>query len=184
LKPRPRGAGYEFTDSIKGGVIPNKFIPSVDRGIQDAASRGILAGYPVVDFEAEVVDGSYHSVDSSDIAFQIAGSQAFKKVAPDCGPVLLEPVMEVEVETPDEFVGDIMGDLNQRRGKVLGMDTAGGRTTIRAYVPEAELYKYAAALRSMTQGRAHHSRSFHQYEVVPGHVTESIVEKQRETVEA
>jgi len=179
LKPLPRGEGYEFVDSIKGGVIPNKFIPSVDKGIQEAARKGVLAGYPLVDFSAEVYDGSYHSVDSSDVAFQVAGSIAFKEAVQQCRPVLLEPIAEVQVITPDEFVGDIMGDLNQRRGKVLGMDTEGGRTTIRAYVPEAELYRYAASLRSITQGRAHHTRRFHQYEIVPGDVAEKIVERAR-----
>jgi elongation factor G len=148
LKPGKSGAGYAFVDAIKGGVIPGKFVPSVDRGVKEAADRGIIAGYPVVDFTAEVYDGSYHAVDSSDIAFKLAGIQAFKSVAPKCGPILLEPIVEVAVTTPDEYMGDIMGDLTSRRGKVLGMDPGNGRTTIRAVVPEAELYKYAAALRS------------------------------------
>lgn len=178
LKPLPRGSGYRFVDSIKGGVIPNKFIPSVDKGIQEAAEKGVLAGYPLVDFEAEVHDGSYHSVDSSDVAFQIAGSLAFKATASRCRPVLLEPIMGVEVATPEEFVGDILGDLNQRRGRVLGMESDPGRTTIRAHVPQAELFKYAAALRSMTHGRAHHTRSFHQYEVVPDGVASRVIESQ------
>jgi len=176
LKPLPRGEGYEFIDSIKGGVIPNKFIPSVDKGIREAARKGVLAGYPMVDFAAEVHDGSYHSVDSSDVAFQVAGSLAFKDAVSNCRPVLLEPIMEVEVVTPDDYVGDVMGDLNQRRGKVLGMDSGTGSTTIRALVPQAELYRYAASLRSMTQGKAHHTRSFHRYEIVPGDVAERIVE--------
>jgi len=178
IKPLPRAEGYRFVDSIKGGVIPNKFIPSVDKGVQEAAAKGVLAGYPVVDFEAEVYDGSYHSVDSSDIAFQIAGSLAFQAAASRCRPVLLEPIMEVEVVTPDEFVGDIMGDLNQRRGRVLGMESDTGRTTIRAYVPQAELYKYAAALRSMTHGRAHHTRKRQQYEIVPDAVASRVIEAQ------
>ncbi len=175
LKPLPRGGGYEFIDSIKGGVIPAKYIPSVDKGIQEAAQKGILAGYPVVDFSAEVYDGSYHSVDSSDIAFKVAGSLAFQKVAAEAGPQLLEPIMEVAVTTPDEYVGDIMGDITSRRGKVLGMEPAAGRTLIRARVPEAELYKYAAALRSLTQGRAHHTRQFVGYEPVPDHVAQEII---------
>ncbi|MFW5904865.1 MAG: elongation factor G, partial [bacterium] len=149
-----------------------------DKGIQEAARKGVLAGYPMVDFEAEVHDGSYHSVDSSDIAFQIAGSLAFQAAASRCRPVLLEPVMEVEVVTPDEFVGDVMGDLNQRRGRVLGMESETGRTTIRAHVPQAELYKYAAALRSMTHGRAHHTRKRHQYEVVPDAVASRVIAAQ------
>jgi elongation factor G len=176
LKPRPRDAGYEFTDSITGGVIPNKFIPSVDKGIQQSAAKGVIAGYPVVDFEAECYDGSYHSVDSSDVAFQVAGSMAFKKAVQDAAPVLLEPVMEVEITTPDEFMGDIMGDLNQRRGKIQGMDSQGAKTIIKALVPEAELYKYATTLRSMSHGRAVHTRNFHGYEQVPQHVADQVIE--------
>ena len=175
LKPLPPGSGFEFENSIKGGVIPTKFIPSVEKGVREAAAKGVLAGYPVVDFQAEVYDGSYHSVDSSDIAFQVAASLAFRNVAPKCGPVLLEPVMDVEVTTPDEFVGDIMGDITQRRGKVLGMDPGSGKTKIRARIPEAELYKYAAALRSMTQGRAHHARTFVGYEQVPQQEAKKII---------
>jgi len=167
LKPLGRGEGYEFIDSIKGGVIPGKYVPSVDKGVQEAASRGILAGYPVVDFAAEVYDGSYHSVDSSDIAFKLARSHAFQKVAQMAGPVLLEPIVDVSVTTPDEFMGDITGDITSRRGKIMGMDAEGGRTIIKARVPEAELYKYAAALRAMTQGRAHHTREYAGYEPVP-----------------
>jgi elongation factor G len=167
LKPLPRGEGYQFVDAIKGGVIPGKYVPSVDKGVQDAASRGILAGYPVVDFAAEVFDGSYHSVDSSDIAFKLAGTIAFQKVALMAGPIILEPIVEVSVTTPDEFMGDVTGDITSRRGKIMGMDADAGRTIIRARVPEAELYKYAAVLRSMTQGRAHHSRQVAGYEPVP-----------------
>ncbi len=184
LAPRQRGEGYEFVDSIKGGVIPNKYLPSVDRGIQEAAARGVVAGYPLVDFAAECYDGSYHSVDSSDIAFKLAGSQAFKKVAIKAGAILLEPMVEVSVTTPDEYMGDIMGDLTSRRGKVLGMDPESGRTSIHAMVPEAELYKYAAALRSMTQGRGHHTRKFAGYEPVPDHIAQKIVsERQKEEEE-
>jgi elongation factor G len=183
LRPLSRGSGYEFVDSIKGGVIPNKYLPSVDRGIQEAASQGVVAGYPVVDFAAECYDGSYHSVDSSDIAFKIAGSQAFKAAADRCRPVLLEPVVEVSVVTPEEYMGEIMGDLTSRRGKVQGMDSDGGRTVIRALVPEAELYKYAAALRSMTQGRAHHTRSAAGYEPVPDHLARKIAEEKEQAAE-
>jgi elongation factor G len=183
IAPKPRGAGYEFVDSIKGGVIPNKYLPSVDRGIQEAAQRGIVAGYPVVDFSAECYDGSYHSVDSSDIAFKLAGSLAFRNVAAKCRPILLEPVVEVAVTTPDEYVGDIMGDLTSRRGKVLGMEPTDGRTVIKALVPESELYKYASFLRSMTQGRAHHTRRISGYEPVPDHLAQKIAQ-QREEEEA
>jgi elongation factor G len=183
LKPGKPGTGYTFVDAIKGGVIPGKYVPSVDRGVQEAADRGVVAGYPVVDFTAEVYDGSYHAVDSSDIAFKLAGVQAFKAVAPKCGPILLEPMVEVAVTTPDEYVGDIMGDLTSRRGKVQGMDPGNGRTTIRAVVPEAELYKYAAALRSMTQGRAHHTRKPAGYEPAPEHITQK-VKQEKEAAEA
>ena len=167
LKPRPTGAGYEFVSAIKGGVIPTKFVPSVDKGIQEAAARGVLAGFRCVDFEAQCYDGSYHAVDSSDIAFKLAGSSAFKNVAAKCRPVILEPIIEVTVTTPDDYVGDIMSDMNQRRGKVLGMDPTAGRTTVKALVPEAELYKYSTSLRAITQGRAHHSRKFSGFEAVP-----------------
>ena len=175
LKPRGRGDGYEFVNSIKGGVIPTKYIPSVDRGIKEASGRGILAGFSVVDFQAECYDGSYHSVDSSDIAFKLAGSAAFKSVALKCNPVILEPIIEIAVTTPDDYVGDVMKDVNQRRGKVLGMDPKGGRTTIKALVPESDLYKYATALRAITQGRAHHTRSFSGYEPVPAHEVSKII---------
>ena len=181
MRPQPRGAGYEFVNSIKGGVIPTKYIPSVDRGIKEAAVRGVVAGFPLVDFAAECYDGSYHAVDSSDIAFKLAGSLAFRTVAQKCRPILLEPVVEVAVTTPDEYVGDIMGDLTSRRGKVQGMDPGNGRTTVKALVPESELYKYAATLRSMTQGRAHHSRTLAGYEPAPDSVAQKVrAEKEAE----
>ena len=167
LKPRPRGEGYEFVSSIKGGVIPTKYVPSVNRGIREAAEKGVVAGYPVVDFEAECYDGSYHSVDSSDIAFKVAGSYAFRNVAEKARPALLEPIVEVKVTAPDEYVGDIMGDLNGRSARVMGMDPLGGTTVIRAQVAEAELHKYASSLRSITQGRGHHRRKLLGYDLVP-----------------
>ena len=176
LKPRARGEGYLFTDAITGGVIPNKFIPSVDKGIQEASKRGVLAGYPLVDFEAECYFGSYHSVDSSDIAFQIAGSMAFQKAAEQAAPVLLEPIVEVLVVTPEAYMGDVIGDLNHRRGKILGMEQEGQKTKVRALVPQAELYKYATTLRSLTQGRAFHTRTFHGYEEVPQNVAQKVIE--------
>lgn len=184
FKPLPRGQGYVFNNAIKGGVIPGKFIPSVDKGVQEAASRGVLAGYPLVDFQAEVYDGSFHTVDSSDIAFQLAAGLAFQKVVPQARPVLLEPILEVSVTTPDEYLGDIMGDLTQRRGKVLGMEPKDGRTVIRALVPEAELYKYAASLRAMTQGRAFHTRKFASYDPVPEHAAQKIIAERRQEKEA
>ena len=167
LRPRERGEGYEFSNSIKGGVIPTKYVPSVDRGIQEAALKGVIAGFPVVDFEAECYDGSYHSVDSSDIAFKVAGSYAFRNVAEKAKPVLLEPIVEVKVTAPDEYVGDVMGDLNGRSARVQGMDPVGGTTVVRAIVAEAELYRYASSLRSITQGRGHHRRKVLGYDIVP-----------------
>jgi elongation factor G len=184
FKPLPRGQGYQFSNAIKGGVIPGKFIPSVDKGIQEVAQRGVLAGFPLVDFTAEVYDGSFHTVDSSDIAFQLAAGLAFQKVVPQARPVLLEPVLEVLVTTPDEYVGDVMGDLTQRRGKVLGMEPSGGRTVIRAHVPEAELYKYAASLRAMTQGRGYHTRKFSSYEAVPEHQAQKIIAEKKQERDA
>jgi elongation factor G len=159
----------------------------VDKGIQEAMGRGILAGYPVVDFEAECFFGSYHSVDSSDMAFQIAGSLAFQKAAEGAGPVILEPIIEVEVVTPDAYMGDVMGDLNHRRGKILGMEQEGQKTRVRALVPQAELYKYATTLRSLTQGRAYHKRKLSGYEEVPAQVATKIIEqakKEKEEVHA
>lgn len=179
LRPRGRGEGYEFANSIKGGVIPSKYVPSVNRGIQEAAAKGVVAGYPMVDFEAECYDGSYHSVDSSDIAFKVAGSYAFKNVAEKAKPVLLEPIVEVTVTAPDEYLGDIMGDLNSRSAKVLGMEPSGGRTVIRAEAAQAELYKYASVLRSITQGRGHHTRKHLGYDVVPAARAAKIKEEAR-----
>lgn len=182
LRPRQSGEGYDFVDSIKGGVIPTKFVPAVNKGIQDASTKGVLAGYPLVDFQAEVYDGSHHAVDSSDLAFQVAGSLAFQKVARDAGPVILEPIMEVEVETPEDYMGEVMGDLNQRRGRVLGMESKGHRQVVKAMVPQAELYMYSAALRSLTHGKAFHKREFSGYERTPPHVAEQVIaESKRET---
>jgi elongation factor G len=175
LAPRARGEGYEFVNKIVGGSIPGKFIPAVNKGIKAAADRGVLAGFPVVDVEAECYDGSYHSVDSSEMAFKVAGSMAFKAVAAKAHPVLLEPIVELEVKVPDEFMGDVMGDLNQRRGKILGMEPAGRWQVVRAYVPLNELYKYQAALRSLTHGKGMHKRSFHGYEPAPTHVAQKVI---------
>ncbi|WP_419947813.1 elongation factor G [Candidatus Palauibacter sp.] len=181
LSPQARGSGYEFVDSIKGGVIPTKFVPAVGKGVEQASRKGVIAGYPLVDFRAECYDGSHHSVDSSDIAFQIAGSIAFQKVAREANPVILEPIMVVEVETPEQYMGEVMGDLNQRRGRVLGMESRGRRQIVKAHVPQAELYKYSAALRSLTHGKATHTRSLAAYEQVPPHVQERVIaESQRD----
>jgi len=176
LKPRSRGDGYHFTDAIVGGVIPGKYVPAVDKGIQEAAVRGVLAGFPMVDFEAECYFGSYHNVDSSEAAFKVAGSMAFHQAAEKAQPVILEPVMQVEVLTPEDFLGDVIGDLNQRRGQILGIESAGRNQRVRALVPQAELYKYSTTLRSLTQGRATHTRTFHAYEEVPAHEVQKLVE--------
>jgi len=179
--PQSRGEGYAFVDEISGGAIPNKFIPAVDKGIQEALDKGVLAGYPVVDLRVELYDGSYHTVDSSEMAFKIAGSMAFQEAAERAEPVLLEPVMEVTVITPDEYLGDVIGDLNQRRGRILGMEPAGnGKQKIQAHVPQAELYRYSTNLRSLTQGRGDHARTFRGYEEVPHHIAERIVAEAEE----
>ena len=177
IRPLERGEGYRFIDSIKGGVIPAKWVPSVDHGVREAAAAGVLAGYPVVDFGAECYDGQYHSVDSSDVAFQVAGSMAFKKAAAEAGPVLLEPMMDVEVVAPEDCVGDIVGDVSGRRGQVHGMDTQGRRSVVRARIPQSELYRYATALRSLSQGRAHHTQTFAGYEPVPDSVAQRIIQE-------
>jgi elongation factor G len=175
--PLPRGSGYKFTDSIVGGVIPNKFIPSVDKGVQEASKRGILAGYPVVDFEAECYFGSYHSVDSSDIAFQMAGIQAFHKAAESANPVILEPIVEVDVITPEQYMGDVMGDLSRRRGLLQGTDDTPSGKVIAAQVPLGEMFGYATSLRSMSQGRATFTMEFDHYAEAPNSIAEAVIKK-------
>ncbi|HXE57663.1 MAG TPA: elongation factor G [Gemmatimonadales bacterium] len=181
LSPLPRGAGYEFVDSIVGGVIPNKYIPAVDKGIQEAAQRGPVAGYPVVDFRAECYDGSYHDVDSNEMSFKMAGILAFRNVAPKCRPVLLEPLMDVEVLAPGDVLGDVMGDLSARRGQILGTEQAGRLTKVLAIVPEAELYRYSTALHSLTHGRGTFRQKFRGYAEAPPEVAAKVAaEHQRE----
>ena len=169
--PRPRGSGYEFIDKIVGGVIPNKFIPAVDRGIQESAARGVVAGYPMVDFSAECFDGSYHDVDSNEMSFKMAGILGFRNVAPKCKPVLLEPLADVTVWTPDDVLGDVMGDLSARRGQILGTEQDGRLTKVRAIVPEAELYRYSTTLYSITHGRGTYKHSMRAYAEAPPEVT-------------
>ena len=171
LAPRPRGSGYEFIDKIVGGVIPNKFIPAVDRGIQESAARGVVAGYPMVDFSAECYDGSYHDVDSNEMSFKMAGILAFRNVAPKCKPVLLEPLADVTVWTPDDVLGDVMGDLSARRGQILGTEQDGRLTKVRAIVPESELYRYSTTLYSITHGRGTYKHSMRGYAEAPPEVT-------------
>ena len=176
----PGGAGYEFVDEIKGGVIPREFIPSCDKGIRDTLSNGIVAGYPVVDVRVRLTFGSYHDVDSSQIAFELAASMAFKEGMKKASPVLLEPMMAVEVETPEDYMGDVMGDLNRRRGIVLGMDDDGiGGKKIRAEVPLAEMFGYSTDLRSATQGRATYSMEFKKYSEAPAHVAAQVTEARK-----
>ena len=175
IEPLERGQGFVFENAIVGGVIPKEFIPSVEKGVREAMQSGVVAGYPVVDVKVKLFDGSYHEVDSSDIAFQIAGSIAFKEAMKKADPVLLEPIMEVEVETPDEYVGDVIGDLNSRRGKIMGMENKGVITVVKAYVPLAEMFGYATTLRSLTQGRGTFIMKFSHYEEVPQHVAEQII---------
>ncbi|HJU66022.1 MAG TPA: elongation factor G [Gemmatimonadaceae bacterium] len=186
--PLPRGEGYQFEDQIVGGAIPGKFIPAVDRGIQEAAARGVIAGCPMVDFKVELFDGSYHSVDSNEMSFKMAGILAFKAVAPKCKPVLLEPLDEVEILTPDEYLGDVMGDLSSRRGQILGTDSAGDSrgTRVRAIMPQAELHLYATHLHSMTHGRGTYVRRFRGYEEVPAEAMQRVIaesSKEREMAE-
>ncbi|HTI64636.1 MAG TPA: elongation factor G [Gemmatimonadaceae bacterium] len=176
--PLPRGSGYQFVDEIVGGSIPRQYIPAVDKGIQEASVRGILAGYPLVDFQVELFDGSYHTVDSNEMSFKMAGILAFKAVAPKCKPTILEPLDEIEVTTPDDYMGDVLGDLSSRRGHILGTEPADGAgTVIRAIVPQAELFTYASSISSMTQGRATFKRRFKGYEEAPHEVQQKIVEE-------
>ncbi len=174
LEPMPRGGGFEFLDKIVGGVIPRQFIPAVEKGIVEAMNRGIISGNPVVDCRVSLVDGSYHAVDSSEMAFKVAGSMAFKKAFKECNPILLEPVMLLTVSVPDEFMGDVMGDVNSRRGKVLGMDAQGKRQIIRAHVPQVEILQYAPTLTSMTGGRGSFTIEFDHFEEVPAHLMEKV----------
>lgn len=184
MEPLPRGGGFEFVDGIVGGVIPKTYIPAVEKGVVEAALKGVIAGFPTVDFRVTLDDGSYHAVDSSEMAFKIAGSLAFKKAVVDASPVLLEPIMKVAITTPDEFMGDIMGDLNSRRGRVLGMESEGKYQVIVANVPMAEFLSYAPDLRSMTGGRGTYSMEFSHYDEVPTQLAEKVIEAiQRERAE-
>lgn len=176
FEPLPRGKGFEFVDAIVGGAIPKTYIPAVEKGIVESAQKGVLAGFPCVDFKATLDDGSFHAVDSSEMAFKIAGSLAYRKAAQEAKPVLLEPIMKMQITTPDEFMGDIMGDLNGRRGRVLGMDAEGKYQLINAEVPMAEVLTYAPDLRSMTGGRGIFSMEFLRYEEVPAQLSEKVIE--------
>ncbi len=175
IEPLPRGSGFEFVDRIVGGVIPHQYRPAVEKGIVEAMAEGVVAGYPVVDLRVSLVDGSYHTVDSSEMAFKIAGSLGFKKGVLECQPTLLEPIVNISIEIPDEYMGDVIGDLNSRRGKVMGMDSPGHHQIIKGQVPLAEILKYAPDLRSMTSGRGTFTYEHSHYEEVPSYIAEKIV---------
>ncbi len=179
IRPLEPGKGFNFINSITGGAIPKEYIPAVEKGVVEAMETGVLAGYPMVDVEVELYDGSYHDVDSDEISFKIAGSMAFKEGARRADPCLLEPIMKVEVVTPEEYMGDVIGDLNSRRGRVQGMDPRGNAQVIRALVPLAEMFGYATDLRSSTQGRATYTMQFSHYEEVPKNISDEIVAKVR-----
>ena len=177
VEPLARGTGFEFVDAIKGGVVPRQYIPAVEKGIREALNEGILAGYPVVDVRATLFDGSYHEVDSSEMAFKIAASMGFKSAVEKAKPVILEPIMSLEVAVPDDNMGDVIGDLNSRRGKVLGVEPKAGGQVIRAQVPMAEILKYSPDLRSMTSGRGSFTVAFSHYEEIPPHLAEKVIKE-------
>jgi len=175
IEPLPSGEGFEFVDAIVGGVVPKTYIPAVEKGVIEAMSEGILAGYPIVDLKVSLVDGSYHTVDSSEMAFKIAGSMGFKKGFQECHPTLLEPIVDINIEIPDEYMGDVIGDLNSRRGRVLGMDKEGNNQVIKGQVPLAEILSYAPDLTSITSGRGTFSYEISRYEEIPAHLQEKVV---------
>jgi len=177
IEPLEPGTGFEFCNEIVGGVVPKEYIPAVGKGVEEQMQNGVIAGFPVVDVKVTLFDGSYHEVDSSEMAFKIAGSMAFKEGAHRASPVLLEPVMKVEVVTPEDYLGDVMGDLSRRRGLVQGMEDAPAGKIIRAEVPLAEMFGYATDLRSATQGRATYTMEFAKYVEAPSNVAESVIKK-------
>jgi elongation factor G len=179
LQPLERSAGYIFENKVVGGVVPREYIPAVDNGVQEAMANGILAGYPLIDMKVTIVDGSYHDVDSSEMAFKIAGSMALKAGAQKADPVILEPIMKVEVTVPEEYMGDIMGDINSRRGRIEGMDARAGAQVIRGYVPLSEMFGYATSLRSRTQGRGQYSMEFFAFEEAPKSIAAEIIAKNK-----
>ncbi len=183
LEPLSRGEGFEFVDAIVGGVVPGRFIPAVEKGVREIMEKGVLTGSKVVDVRVTLFDGTFHSVDSDEVSFKIAASQAFKKGFLEANPVILEPIYDVTIKVPDEYMGDVMGDISSRRGKILGMDSEGPFQVIRAKVPLAELYKYSTHLRSLTQGRGMHTRTFSHYEEVPKEIESKIIEEYKKAKE-
>ena len=175
IEPAP-GEGFDFVNKIKGGAVPSEFIPAVEKGVEEALPNGVKAGFPMVDVRVTLVDGKYHDTDSSEIAFKVAGSLAFQEAAKRAKPVLLEPVFSVEVVTPEEYMGDVIGDLNRRRGRVEGMEPRGNAQAVKAHVPLSEMFGYATDVRSMTQGRATYTMQFDRYEEVPTNIAERVIE--------
>jgi elongation factor G len=184
IEPLEQGGGFEFVNAIKGGVIPSGFIPAVEKGIAEAMQAGVVAGYPVRDLKVTLYDGSHHSVDSSEMAFKIAGSMAFKQAMEDAQPVLMEPIMTISVMVPEDSVGDVIGDLNSRRGRPLGMEPKGSVTEVQAEVPMAEILSYAPDLRAITGGQGEYSMELARYEEVPGHLAQQVVAKAQQEEEA
>ena len=183
LEKLPRGTGFEFIDGIVGGVIPGKFIPAVEKGVQERMEKGVLAGFKVIDVKVTCFDGSYHTVDSSEMAFKVAASMGFQKAFLNASPILLEPIYDVTIRVPDEYMGDIMGDISGRRGKIMGVDSEGKFQVIRAKIPLAELFKYSTTLRSMSSGRGIHNRVFSHYDEVPAEISNKIIEKAKKEKE-
>ena len=175
IHPLPRGEGFQFEDKIFGGAIPAKYIPAIEKGVKEAMEKGVLAEYPVIDVKVVVYDGSYHDVDSSEMAYKIAGSMGVREALRKAGPTLLEPMMKVEVTVPEEYMGDVIGDINSRRGRMEGMELVSGAQIIRAYVPLAEMFGYATDLRSNTQGRGLYTMQFDHYEPVPNSISEQVL---------
>jgi elongation factor G len=175
LEPKEPGAGFEFVNKVVGGAIPKDYIPAVQRGVEEALQNGVLGGYPVLDIRVRLVDGSYHEVDSSEMAFKIAGSMAFKDGMKKASPVLLEPIMKVEVTVPEEYMGDVMGDMNSRRGRIEGMEARNGAQVIRGFIPLSEMFGYATDLRSKTQGRGTYAMEMDHFEQVPKSIAEKVV---------
>jgi elongation factor G len=184
IEPLPQGSGFEFENAIKGGVIPTSFIPAVEKGIVEAMQKGIVAGYPMKDLKVRLYDGSYHTVDSSEMAFKMAGSMAFREAASQASPTLLEPIMTATISVPEESVGDVIGDLNSRRGRPLGMEPKGAMTEVKAEVPMAELLSYAPDLRSITGGQGDYTMEFARYEEIPAHLAQKVVEAAKSEDEA
>jgi elongation factor G len=175
FEPLPRGSGFEFADEVFGGSVPRNFIPAVEKGLREIITKGVLAGYPVVDFRAALYDGSYHPVDSSEMSFKLAAHLAFKKGMEEAGPVLLEPIVNLTITVPEQFTGDVMSDLNTKRARVLGMEQSKGKTVIQAQAPQAEVQRYATDLKSITQGRGVFTMAFDHYEEVPAHVAQQVI---------